>query len=503
MWRYLCAALALGCSARDVCPDGLVPDYAGDRCVEPKADPPPPPTPPPPRCAPSALAAWTSVQNAPELPAWLATCAQQHGEDIDGAFACARERTGLTDCLDCARAQFDCGLVRCTSACSRDAEDCRRCQCDAGCVDAYSTCARADLSLCEGVHGRAFTPDELRLGGPFIYRRKSLTGFTRVEAFSADASSAITDSYAATAFSHLLGFSVAGVDYLLEFMGQCGDPACLVRISPVLADGTLGPPAYTGQWSAGWDVFTTFKAGAAAYLLQHKTGSGASRGTVRVLRIEAAEPPPATLLSVRTVYEANWARAFRPTFSHLRAFALGKTPYLLRYQKDAPSADILRVDISPEGGLGFTQASYALDWTGDWDIVETFAVGGQWYLLQYDRDGRRPPSLQAQSILHPNANTGDGLAILRAFRTAGGGERVSAPLLVAQAWPAQLIRVHPLRTAGGHYLLRQGPVFTDALGIPSEVSTWRYVDPIQFAQARWDPSWDLVTIVGARQWGTP
>lgn len=448
---------------------------------------------PAPRCAEEDLARWRALHVSGALVATVARCSREGCTstpcDVSGCLGRAAE---MSECDDCVAAESDCATRRCANPCTlgTDAE-CRACLCEARCTASFEACAHAELGLCDDVHGRDATSDELRVPVPYVFRRKSLTGFTRVSPFFADdpAREVERRGYAAVGWTHFVTFGVGSTDYLLEHLGACAQARCPTRVSPVLADGSLGRPVYEDEWSRGFDVMTPLRVSGDLYLLLYKSGAATTevepRGAARILRITAGASAPG--LHVEAVLDRPWTPSVGPTWSHIRAFAAGGQTYLLHYRAGASSAtELVRVERRGDS-LRFERVADDLVIEPDWDVLETFPVGARWFLFQYSRTRR----VAWISALDPARE---------------GGLELGLPLYAA-TWSERWTGVHPYRTPSTTYLLRRdertGEV--EHLRLPADPTAWRQGAELVVAQRSWgtDPPWDVVAVARARLWEAP
>lgn len=486
--------LAAGCLGEtNPCPHGQRPDRESDRCVSANGAAAS-------LCPASELARWTERFTADGLVTLTQRCTLSCDVVPSCIADCLVEEIDLTDCAHCARESIACATLPCAGACARGTDaECRACQCDTGCVLAFDECANTDLELelCADVHGFPSDPDELDVRFPVVLRRKSTTGFTRAMRFVPEApgQQALVETYAASGFTDFVPLTVGGVDYVLEILGGCSRASCPVRISPMRSDGRLALPAWRSHWELGWDVVTTVGLNDDVYVLVHKTGArpitGAPRGTFRAYRVRAADGA----LEVDLVYEDLWAYATEPAWSHVRGFASGGLPHLLRYRSEPePEAEVLRIS-AHEGGLILTRVSRELGWESGWDIVETFPADEQWFVLQYagSADGPLPA----------------GTARIRALLPDAGGAVIVGPVLASSSsWQPELDAVVPFRTAGGvtHLLrLEQETGRADFVTLSPDVATWQTGGLREVHAESWgvSPPWDVVTVARARLWSTP
>ncbi len=492
-----------GCVAEaNPCPLGLEPDLVGDRCAPPDAGSD--------RdgqaaeCSDADLGAWSTLFSGTELVELTRVC----GVSCSGASACIAEcvadAAGVEACRDCIDASVRCSVFRCTSACAlgTDAE-CRACQCEAGCVAELDECARAELGtdLCRDVYGRPATLAELEVRSPIVIRRKSATGFTIASALvpETDGLPSVT-WYAASGWTTLFPFAVGGTDYLLEYMGSCGEERCLARISPVTSDGTLARPVWIGEWTIGWDVFTHFATGGDVFILQYKSSTvpidEEPRGSVRVLRVTRTEPAPS--LQVEVVHEEVWLSPAERAWTHLRAFAIDGVPHLLRYRSGVDGTadsgtDILRADRSEDGRLGFVRVSRELGLETGWDIVETFPVGDRWFVLQYRGSpiGSYPAGTVFLSGLPPEI---------------GPAVTIGPPIAVL-TWPTDIDQIVAVRTRTGSYLRHEASEGGRArvVRIPENPALWEQgaFEAVHSDEFSARPVWDVVSVLRARLWEDP
>lgn len=447
----------------------------------------------PPACSANDLDAWRTIHLGDELVASIATCSASACTSTPCDVAsCIGAAAGMVACDACVSAEADCATRRCANACTRatDAE-CRACLCEARCVDAFERCVGTELDVCADAHGRDARPEERVTSTPFVFRRKSTTGFTRDTAFHPDEPTRDDDrrSYAAIGFTDFVSFSEGGVDYLLEHLGGCPEARCPMRISPVLRDGSCGRPAYVDEWSRGFDVVTPLRIGGALHLFLYKSGRTLTelepRGAGRVLRVASRADGA---LDVAVVYEGAWTPPVGPAWSHVRGFAVEDDTYLLQYRSgDSHAVEVTRV--SREGDvLRFERVARELAWEADWDVVETFPVGERWFVLQYSRQR-------------------GGVAWISAWDHDARGEPTPTLPLSATVWSPTLTHVLPFRTPATTYLMRRdersGEV--DFLRLPADVTRWAR-EPGEVVSTRsWGttPPWDVVTVARARLWEVP
>lgn len=500
----------LGClEETNPCPPGLEVDPRTQRCVwsderEPDAGPrdaePHDAAPadvgvdaPPPRCPEAELAAWRALHRGPELGATIRACSARActSSPCDVA-SCLADAASIAVCDACVAVESLCATQRCPNACTRASDaECRACLCEAGCVEAFESCAVARLSLCDDAFGRDASADELALSTPVIVRRKSATGFTRATAFYPDDPSRDDDrqTHASIGHSVLTSFAHRGVDFVVEHLGACGGPLCPARISPALRDGTLGRPAFLGAWSRGYDVVVPFRVDGVVHLFLYKSGGihpeEGPRGSARIERVEGDHHR----LLLTTVFEGAWTPPVGPAWTHVRAFAVEDTTYLLQYRGgEGHAVELTRV--VPEGDtLRFERVARELRWSADWTVVETFPVGARWFVLQYARQ-----------------EEGEGRVRVSALDHDARGEPLPSLPILATTWP-DTTHVHAFRTAAATYFLRrdQASGRADFVRLPASPAAWAS-SPGELVETRtWGaaPPWDVVGVIRARLWEEP
>ncbi|MCB9631627.1 MAG: hypothetical protein H6721_05745 [Sandaracinus sp.] len=357
-------------------------------------------------------------------------------------------------------------------------------------MGAFEACARTSLGVCDDAFGRDASDEERQLSSPWIVRRKSSTGFTRSTSFHPDDPARDDDlrSYASIGHAVLTSFARDGVDYVVEHLGACGGTRCQVRISPMLRDGSLGRPAFVGAWSRGFDVVTPFRLEGETYLFLYKSGRVATeetpRGTARVLRVEGAWDH----LELVPRFEGAWTAPVGPAWTHVRAFAVEGTTYLLQYRGGEGHA--VEITRSSEGEeLRFERVSRELAWESDWTVVETFPVGTRWFVLQYARQ-----------------DEGEGRVRVSALDHDARGEPLPTLPVLATTWP-ETTHVHPFRTGGASYWMRRDETSgrVDFVRLAPSPAEWAQ-EPGEVIETRtWgaEPPWDVVGVIRARLWEAP
>lgn len=494
----------LGClDDTNPCPPGLVVEPRQGRCVWPDASTPDTDADvpvdagvdvPEPRCPSVETESWRALHESAELVTTIQTCSESGctSSPCDVA-SCLADEASVTECRECVAHEALCATQRCPNACTRSSnEDCLACLCEAGCVERFESCAVASLGVCTNAFGRDAIDDELALSTPVVFRRKSATGFTRSTAFYADDPSRDDDrrSYAAIGHTLFVSFAFDGADFLLEHLREC-DTHCAARISPVLRDGTLGRPAYLGQWPRGFDVVVPFRLDGAPHLFLYKSGRVPTalqpRGTAIVYRVEGE----ARAIQLVPLFEGAWTVPVEPAWTHVRAFAIEGATYLLQYRGgDAHEVQITRLWMDGSA-LHFTRVSHELVWEPDWHVVETFPIGTRWFVLQHarQRDGEEGGRVRVSALDHDSR-----------------GEPLPSLPILATTWP-ETTHVHPFRTPGGLYLLRRDEVSgrTDFVRLPTTPARW-IDEPGEVMNTRsWGtaPPWDVVGVARPRLWEEP
>lgn len=481
----------LGCvGTANPCPTGQVPDEVTGACVvavvpEPDMGPPVP-------CSPTDITAWASLFASPDLGTEIAECAEE-------AFclpqlpcrigACLADAAGLQGCDACAELQAGCASSRCRSACVFGThQECQACMCDAGCVAAFEACAATDLNVCEGVHGRDSTAEERVLERPILIRRKSMTGFTRAAEYVEETGEWVDlrTSYAAVGWTSLVTFTVADVDYLLEFMGACGDDTCPWRISPVLRTAELGRPVASGRWSSGWDVFEVFVLDGATYFLQYKSGTlridDEPLGATRVFRVDPGVTPGLSIAEAATSIQVTPSGR---SWTHVAAFRLGDAVYLALHRAGEGEAGAY-AEVEQAGSAPSLVAAAGDSWVGGWDLIDAFPIGERWFLMQYAATG----SVRISEL------------------SDGTGAVIAATSFEAVSWPTELSRTLAFRTNPGTVALRQseGRGTVDGLAFSANPDLWGTTglgDSLGTDSWGVVPPWDTVELAGRRIWANP
>ena len=485
-----------GCvSSGNPCPPGQVPDDETGACAEVSVDLGAPDEGPAVPCSEPDIVAWSALHRSPMLVEDVSRCAAEAfclPQLPCDAGECIARAAGMQGCDACAELQADCTSTRCRSACTLGSNgECRACMCDADCVAAFEVCAATRLDVCEGVHGRQFTDEERTIERPFVIRRKSGTGFTRTAVYDDTTGewSDNRDSFAAMGWTSLATFTSNGGEYLVEFLGGCGDDTCPWRISPILASQELGRPVLSGRWSAGWDIFDVFVFEGDTYLLQYKSGSlpiaDEPLGAVRVFRVVPGESPALALEEAAT---SIWVTPSGQAWSDLAIFALAGVPHVAQHRAgEGETTGYVRVERA-DGVLVLAVAT-GDTWLGGWEFVDAFPVGDRWFLLQYaNSTGGSAGSVR---ISEATAGTNGTIALVTRFE--------------ADDWPEQLTRTLAFRTAAGTFLLRQSESngMVDVLRVSDTPGAWvpDGAGSVEGTES-WgvEPPWDGVALVRRRVW---
>lgn len=491
------------------CPPGLVVEPRENRCVWPDAGLPEDAEvdttldafldagvdAPMPRCSSAEVDAWRTLHRSSELVPTIQACSDTGCTSSPcDVSRCLADEAAITDCRDCVAHESLCATQQCANACTRSSNaDCLACLCEAGCIQRFESCAVAALRVCTDAFGRDASDDELALSTPVVFRRKSATGFTRSTAFYVDDPSRDDDrrTYAAIGHVHFASFSYDGADFLLEHLGECGEMQCATRISPVLRDGTLGRPGYLGQWPRGYDVVVPFRLDGAPHLFLYKTGrirpELQPRGTASIFRVEGE----ARALQLVPLFEGAWTVPIESTWTHVRAFAIEGTTYLLQYRGgDDHALQITRLWMD-EGALHFTRVAHELTWEPDWHVIETFPIGTRWFVLQHarQREGEEGGRVRVSALDHDSR-----------------GEPLPSLPILTTTWP-ETTHVHPFRTPTAIYLLRrdEGSGRTDFVRLSTSPGRW-LDEPGEIVNTRsWGtaPAWDVVGVARSRLWEMP
>jgi hypothetical protein len=428
--------------------------------------------------------------------------------DFTEAAECVRMHLFMTDCTACTELEARCVAASCASACGSPGKqgECRSCACEAGCVDLAARCAGRPMPVCDDVYGRDATNAELDARLPVMFRMKRNTGYVGAgplvgapdEANSKILGKDITDltvplhQHWSTGFAGLLGVSVDGRSFVLQYKAQCGDNPCIARISPLLSDATLGRPAYLAHWDEGWDLVEAFQVGSHAYLLRYKSGSAATSGDTKgtLLVEQLVWDETMRTITLRQVLKRAETRPQDGAWSRVEAFAHAGETYLFFFGL-ARNGEARISRVSEQGtGLTIEPASQLAPLKGGWDMFETFAVGTRWFLLSY-KSGRAP-------IL------GDAAGTVRVQGFVSDQHNVALGVVLHQSiWPSGLTRLIGYQNGSQAYLFRQDSILRN-------IDLLRLSDPASFGSAlgsivvtsTWgiSPAWDITEVVGNKPW---
>lgn len=493
--------------AFDPCPPGSEPSESEDRCVElgviaPDAGMTEDAGVSTLRCELADVNAWRAFHQGGELVTHIRQC-----EDKVCAAppcelsACVMEVAGVDACDDCVKLEGDCTDALCRSAC-RNGNDksCLECACDHGCIAKFEDCSGASLGLCADLHGRDADAVEYQHELPVILRRKSETGFTRRTIFNPEQveSEWTTFSWHWGAKSTLIeAFTLDGVQYVLDFIGDCEADECLVRISPLLNDGTYGNPAYEGKWDKGWDRVRPFTIDGTLYLIRYKTGfaaelTGEPRGIAIVDRIERASSDPGASLVLTQVSQRLWTSPTQAGFHFFEFFQLDGETYVL--QQGAERGGELRISqVTAEGDqIRVNQVGAEITWETPYAIVHTFQVGGTWFVLQYAGSAHEASGVNAGDVrVSPLVHGPNGTVVV-------------GPAIYEAQWLPGWTAIRAFATSGASYLLRQNQMSgrVEYVRLPAQSPDWQSGSLEGNYGESWGvyPYWDQVAVANSRQW---
>ncbi len=434
-------------------------------------------------CSQADRDAWHDFHLASGLVQTVTTCGAQ-GCVLGAcpAATCTREAAQLQACDTCVEAEATCLLQRCGSACSDASTDpeCRACVCEADCVQAFETCAQTSLSACENVHGRDSTNEERVLSGPIVFRQKSATGALSSAALvAAPSKPKLGFSFTqrqSIGWTKILAWSQGLTDYLLQYKGACSTPPCLVRISPVLSNGSLGRPALETRWPAGFTELEVIALEGRVFLALYAPTlalDGAAPGVLRVL--EVIERSGSIELAKRL---ETSMRSSGNAWSLVETVMVADVPHLLLYDAATGEVQVHKLTVSADA----VSLSDGGQWQSEagWTAIEAFSHGLVPYLLTYEAVAG---ATRIVSLLDTDGKVGLGTALFQG------------------TWPKAVTGVHTFHIAGETFLLRHtqttGSVdvtrlASDANGWSTSLGTASYVDA-------WGktPPWDLVAIAHA------
>lgn len=454
------------------------------------------------RCDVEDVNAWRAFHQGGELVTSIRQCEEQTcAAPPCELAACVMEVAGAAACDECVKLEGDCSDALCRSACRNgDDQSCLECACDQGCIEKFEDCSGARLGLCEGLHGRDADASEFQHELPVVLRRKSETGFTRRTIFNPEQSESewATFSWHWGVGSTLLEtFSLDGVHYVLDFIGDCPDEECLVRISPLLSDGTYGRPAFEGRWDKGWDRVRPFTLDGTLHLIRYKTGyaaqlSGEPRGIAIIDRVERASADPGARLVLTQVSQRLWTSPTQAGFEFFEVFELGGQTYVLQQGFDRGGE--LRISrLSVDGDqIRVAQVGAETSWEARFSIVHTFQVGGTWLVLQYASTGDEVSGLSAGDVRVSTLVHGPNDTV------------IVGPAVYEARWEPGWTLMRAFATSGASYLLRQNRMSgrVEYVRLPAQAPDWQNgVLESNYAES-WGvyPYWDQVAVANNRQW---